>query len=84
MRECMDAETLLRQVLPGFELETLECHPVEYKCYCSRERVAKALVSMGPDELRSLIEEQGKAELTCQFCDAVYEFSQEELEGLLP
>lgn len=84
MREGMDAETLLRQVLPGFELETLERHPVEYKCYCSRERVVKALVSLGPDELRTLIEEQGKAELTCQFCDAVYEFSREELEGLLP
>lgn len=84
MREGMDAETLLRQVLPGFELETLERHPVEYKCYCSRERVVKALVSLGPDELRALIEEQGKAELTCQFCDAVYEFSREELEGLLP
>lgn len=84
MREGMDAETLLRQVLPGFELETLERHPVEYKCYCSRERVVKALVSLGPDELRALIEEQGKAELTCQFCDAVYEFRREELEGLLP
>ena len=84
MREGMDAETLLRQVLPGFELETLERHPVEYKCYCSRERVVKALVSLGPDELRTLIEEQGKAELTCQFCDTVYEFSREELEGLLP
>lgn len=84
MREGMDAETLLRQVLPGFELETLERHTVEYKCYCSRERVVKALVSLGPDELRALIEEQGKAELTCQFCDAVYEFSREELEGLLP
>ena len=56
---------------------------MEYRCYCSRERVTQALVSMGPDELRSLIEEQGKAELTCQFCDAVYEFSREELEELL-
>ena len=56
---------------------------MEYKCYCSRERVARALVSMGPDELRALIAEQGKAELTCQFCDAVYPFSREELEELL-
>ena len=83
MAEGMDAEALLRQALSGFELEVLEKHPVEYRCYCSRERVARALISMGPDELRSLIAEQGKAELTCQFCDAVYEFSREELEELL-
>ena len=83
MEEGMDGEELLRKVLGEFDLETLERHPVEYKCYCSRRRVAQALVSMGPEELRSLIEEQGRAELTCQFCDAVYEFSREELEGLL-
>lgn len=84
MEEGMDAEALLRKALSGFEMETLERHPVEYKCYCSRQRVSQALVSMGPDELRSLIEEQGQAELTCQFCDAVYRFDKEELEGLLP
>ncbi|MCI9264597.1 MAG: Hsp33 family molecular chaperone HslO [Oscillospiraceae bacterium] len=84
LEEGMDGEGLLRRALGEFDLEVLERHPVEYRCYCSRQRVTQALVSMGPDELRSLIEEQGKAELTCQFCDAVYEFSREELEGLLP
>lgn len=84
MEEGMDAEGLLRRALSEFELEILERHPVEYKCYCTRERVSKALVSMGPEELKSLIEEQGKAELTCQFCDEVYHFSKEELEALLP
>ena len=84
LEEGMDAEGLLRRALSGFELEVLEKHPVEYKCYCSRERVARALVSMGPEELRTLIAEQGKAELTCQFCDAVYHFSKAELEALLP
>ncbi len=83
MAEGMDAEGLLRRVLPDLELEILESHPVEYRCYCSRERVAQALISMGPDELRALIKEQGCAELTCQFCDAVYQFSREELEELL-
>lgn len=83
LEEGMDAEGLLRRALSGFELEVLEKHPVEYKCYCSRERVAKALVSMGREELESLIAEQGKAELTCQFCDAVYTFDKGELEALL-
>lgn len=79
----LDGEGLLRVVLPGFELEILETHPVAYKCYCSRDRVTRALISMGRQELSSLIEEQGQAELTCQFCDSVYRFSKEELEELL-
>ena len=83
LEEGMDAEKLLFRALEGFELEVLDRHPVEYRCDCSRERVARALVSMGRGELESLIEEQGSAELTCQFCDAVYQFSREDLEDLL-
>ena len=56
---------------------------MEYRCYCRRDRVSRALVSMGREELTALIEEQGEARLACQFCDAVYEFSEEELEELL-
>ena len=79
----LGAEGLLRAVLSDFDLEILESHPVEYRCYCSRERVTRALVSLGRDELTSLIEEQGQAELTCQFCDKVYRYSKEELEHIL-
>ena len=81
--ETMDAEGLLRRALGDFDLEVLDRHEVAYRCDCSRERVERALISMGPDELRSLIDEQGRAELTCQFCDAVYAFTGEELKGLL-
>lgn len=79
----LDGEGLLRAVLKDFDLEILEKHPVEYRCYCSRERVSRALISMGKKDLAELIAEQGKAELTCQFCDQVYHFSREELEKLL-
>ena len=79
----MDGEGLLRAVLKDFDLEVLEKHPVEYRCYCSRDRVSRALISMGKKDLSELIEEQGRAELTCQFCDQVYQFSREELEALL-
>jgi len=75
--------SLLQEVLSEFELEVLETTPVEYRCYCSRERVSRALISMGKDELTSLIEEQNGAELTCQFCDKIYNFSGEELKSLL-
>lgn len=80
----MDSEGMLRTALGAFELEVVERAPVEYRCYCSRERMERALVSIGAKDLRELIEEQGKADLTCQFCDKEYHFTKTELEGLLP
>ena len=79
----LDGAGLLRAVLSDFDLEILETHPVEYRCYCSRDRVTRALISMGRDELEALIREQGQAELTCQFCDRVYRYTRDELEELL-
>ena len=79
----LDGAGLLRAVLSDFDLEILETHPVEYRCYCSRDRVTRALISMGREELSSLIREQGQAELTCQFCDQIYRYSKEDLEEIL-
>ena len=79
----MDAEDLIKAVLSDFEVTILEKHPVEYRCYCTQDRVTRALISMGREELSSLIEEQGEAHLTCQFCDKVYDYSKEELEAIL-
>lgn len=79
----LSALELLKEVLSEFDLEVLETSPVEYRCYCSHERVSRALISMGQQELTDLIQEQGGAELTCQFCDKVYNFSKEDLENLL-
>ena len=83
LKEGISALELVRRVLSDFELEVLEESPVEYRCYCSRERVTRALVSLGREELRALIDEQGAAELTCQFCDRVYHYDRGELEALL-
>ena len=79
----MDPLDLLKEVLSDFELEVLETAPVEYRCYCSEERVSRALIGMGAKELRSLIKEQNGAEVSCQFCDKVYHFSAEDLEQLI-
>lgn len=79
----MDAEALIKAVLSDFEVTILEKRPVEYRCYCSEERVTRALISMGREELTDLIEEQGEADLTCQFCDKVYHYSRDDLEQLL-
>ena len=83
LKEDSDPESLLRRVMSDFELEILEKSPIEYRCYCSRDRMERALISLGPEELAALIEEQGEAELCCQFCDNVQNFSQEQLEELL-
>ena len=78
-----DPEALLRAALPGLALEVLEKRPIAYRCDCSRARMERALISLGREELRSMIDEQGSAELTCRFCDNVQRFSREELEALL-
>lgn len=78
----LSVEELLGLVLADFQMETLEKVPVEYRCYCSRERMQTALLSMGKTELHSLIADLGRAELTCQFCDKVQVFEREELEAM--
>ena len=65
-----------------FELKLLETCPVSYKCYCSRQRVERALLSLGADELEGILRDQGSCHMTCQFCDAVYEFDRQQLERL--
>lgn len=78
-----DAKELLRHVMSDFELRFLEESPIEYRCTCSRERVERALLSLGREELTKLRAEQGTAELSCQFCDALYHFSESELDALI-
>ena len=82
LRGGADARALLERLLDGMEPELLERSPVTYRCYCSRERVERAIVSMGAKEIQDMIDAQGEAEVTCQFCDQVYRFSREELEAL--
>lgn len=83
LRENDDPEAMLRAALSDFELDILEKSPIEYRCCCSRERMERALISLGPEELEALIREQGQADLTCQFCDNVQHFTRQQLEGLL-
>ena len=78
-----DPEAMLRTVMSDFDLKILETCPVEYRCYCSRERVERALISLGRTELEQMLSEQGGCQLTCQFCDAVYKFTAEDIQRLL-
>ena len=76
-------ECLLRRLLSDFDVEILERTPVEYRCDCSREKLEGVLVSLGPDELRDIIEEDGQAEIVCRFCNTKYQFGKDVLTELL-
>ena len=76
-------EAVITQVMKGLEPEIVDRHPVEYRCYCSRERVRGALGTVGADALREMIADGQSVEVSCQFCDAVYHFSTDELQSLL-
>lgn len=80
----MSAEDIFFHVTEDFDM-LMENKPIVpmYECKCSKERMERALISIGKKELEDLIEDQGEAELTCQFCDKKYTFSKEALEELL-
>ena len=80
----MSAEDIAFAVTDGFDMVLeLNSPSPEYKCNCSRDRMERALISLGKKELSDIIEEQGNAEMTCRFCDNVYEFSKDELITLM-
>ena len=60
-----------------------DCKVPVYKCDCSKEKMTNALMSIGKKELKDIIEEDGKAELVCHFCNKKYQFNKEELEDIL-
>jgi len=75
-------EEILGQVCGDLGVVFMETTPVSYKCYCSRERVTGALISLGKKELAEIAEEGGEFPVECQFCDTVYKFTPEEILAL--
>jgi molecular chaperone Hsp33 len=76
-------ESLLEHVLEGFDIEINDTIPTEFYCNCCKERVEKALISIGRKELNEMIQEGSPVELNCHFCNTNYEFSVEELKEIL-
>ena len=72
-------DAVISQVMFGLDPREAMRAAVEYRCSCSRERVAAALKSVGAAELRDMAAEGRDAEVSCQFCDRVYSFSPDEL-----
>ena len=73
----------VNQLLMHLEPEVLERRDTRYACDCSRERVERALITLGRDELVDMIEKQHGAQVDCHFCNKRYEFSENDLKTLL-
>lgn len=75
-------EEILYELLGQENVKIIDKVSVSFQCQCSREKLTDALISLGKDELQSIIEEEGKAEAQCHFCSETYLFNKEELEQL--
>lgn len=76
------AEEMALKVLDGLAPEVLDSFESAYKCDCSKERVERALVTLGNDELQKMADEEDKVEVCCHFCDKKYYFTSEEIISL--
>jgi len=76
-------EDILGQVCGELGVVFMETTEVSYKCYCSRERVEKALISLGRKELKEIMDEGKPFPVECQFCDEIYTFTPEDIGKLL-
>lgn len=81
LTEGLSPQDILKRALPQFELEVLEEAETGYVCDCSRERVERALISLGPEELLDMAREE-TTEVGCQFCDKKYRFTASDIRAL--
>lgn len=79
----MTPEEILGEVLSGLDVEITDTIPASYHCNCSKERVEKAIVSIGRKEIQEMIDEEKPIEVNCHFCNTNYTFSVEELKEIL-
>lgn len=78
-----DAEKLIEILMKDIDFKILEKRDIAYKCNCTREKVEDAIVSVGPKEIEEILREDKKAEVSCYFCDKVYNFEESDLERML-
>lgn len=79
----LSPEEIMNKILIDFEMKVLDKIDLDYSCDCSRERIEKVLKSIGETEIRAMIEEDGKAEVVCHFCNTKHQFSEEELKKII-
>ena len=83
LEQGMTPEDMLHHLLGDLDLEILDRMPAQYACNCSKERVAKAIASIGKADLEDMIQAGETIETNCQFCGSHYYFTTEELKSFL-
>ena len=83
LEQGMTPEDILGQVCGDLGVVFMETTQISYKCYCSRERVTQALISLGKKELTQIMEEGKEFPVECQFCDEIYRFTPEDVSNIL-
>ncbi len=76
-------EDILHKIFGGMDVKILSSEQPVYECDCNKPRLEQVIISLGESELRDMIERDGGAQITCHFCNKVYDFTADELEGLL-
>ena len=76
-------EEMLNQVLEGLNVEITDTIPAEFYCNCSKERIEKAIISIGKKDIQSMIDDGEPIEVKCHFCNTAYQFGVDELNVLL-
>lgn len=76
-------EQMLEIILDGLDMEIMDTMPTKYACNCSKQRTAKAIISLGKKEIQEMIDDGEEIEVNCQFCQSHYHFSVEELKEML-
>ena len=77
-----DPEYLLECLLKGFDIDYTDELPIKFYCNCDKDRVKKALISVGKKELKSMIDEGKPISVNCHFCNTDYEFTLDELKAM--
>lgn len=75
-------EEILETVLEGLDVRILDMTPTKFECGCDKKRVEKVIISLGNDELDSMIEDNEPIEIKCRFCNKAYTFTPDELKTL--
>lgn len=83
LEQGMSSDLIITSVFAGLFFKYLDDAEYVYRCDCSRQKIERALISLGEEELKKMIDEDHGAQVTCRFCPEVYEFSEFELDTIL-
>lgn len=79
----MTPEEIIKYLMLGFDVEFLETMEIGYHCDCSKERMERAIVSLGKEQITEILNDTGEAEICCRFCDRKYKFGAEDLKRFI-